>query len=108
LLNPPREWSRSFDFVLESYTLQVLPPDLREQAIERAADFVRQGGKLLLIARAREEHEPEGEMPWPLTRREVERFANGLSLVSFEDFRDDEIPPVRRFMVLFERPSRPR
>ena len=33
LFNPPQEWKRAFDFVLESYSLQVLPPDLWEGAI---------------------------------------------------------------------------
>ncbi len=34
LFCPPSEWKGAFDFVLESYTLQVLTPDLRERAIQ--------------------------------------------------------------------------
>jgi len=63
-----------FDFVLESYTLQVLPPAIRPSAIGKVTDLVREGGLLLVIARAREEHELEGQMPWPLTRREFEEY----------------------------------
>jgi len=33
LLNPPGEWIGHFDFVLESYTLQVRPPELRPAAM---------------------------------------------------------------------------
>jgi hypothetical protein len=31
-LAPPAEWAGAFDFVLGSYTLQVLPPGLRAAA----------------------------------------------------------------------------
>jgi SAM-dependent methyltransferase len=51
LLQPPTQWVRAFDFVLESYTLQVLPLALRQEAIHRLADFVAPGGTLLLITR---------------------------------------------------------
>lgn len=58
-----------------------------------------------MIARGREPDEPAGDMPWPLTGREVESIAGGgLALASFEDFPDDEAPPVRRFRATFRRP----
>jgi SAM-dependent methyltransferase len=102
LLQPPAEWAGGFDFVLESYTLQVLPPELRPTAIKNVAGFSRDGGTILLIARGREENEPEGQMPWPLTRREVQLFTGfGLREGSFEDYFDRESPPVRRFRALF-------
>ena len=48
--------------------------------------------------------EPEGKMPWPLTREELARFqSHGLKAVSFEDFIDDEEPPVRRFRATYRR-----
>jgi len=69
-----------------------------------AAGFVRGGGHLLVIARAREESDPPGEMPWPLTRRELARFTEfGLRELSFEDYVDEETPPVRRFQALYIR-----
>ena len=61
------------------------------------AQCVAPGGMLLLIARTEPAEEP-GAMPWPLTRDEVERVrCHGLETVAFEDFLDDEDPPVRRF-----------
>lgn len=106
LLNPPPEWPNAFDFVLESYTIQVLPPELRTAAMERAAGFVRPGGNLLVIARAREENDPRGEMPWPLTRDELSQFRRlGLRELGFEDFADNERPPVRRFRAFYVRPA---
>ena len=102
LLNPPRKWKRAFDFVLESYTLQVLPASLRREAMTRIASFVKPGGTLLVIARARHVHEPIGRMPWPLTREELLWFGRlGLEEESFEDFQDNEDPPVRRFRVAY-------
>jgi Methyltransferase domain len=102
LLEPPEAWSGAFDFVFESNTLQVLPAELRAWAMDRAAGFVTEGGKLLVIARARDENDPLGEMPWPLTRRELNHFTEiGLRELSFEDFQDSEEPPVRRFRALY-------
>jgi len=106
LLAPPPDWFGSFDFVFEAYTLQVLPENLRPAAIEKIAAFVRPGGLLLVIARGREENDPPGEMPWPLTREELRRFTKaGLREVAFEDFVDPEDPGVRRFRALYRRMS---
>jgi SAM-dependent methyltransferase len=102
LLNPPAEWARAFHFVLECYTLQALPPDVRARAMECVAGFVAQGGKLLVIARARDEADPHGEMPWPLSQKELRHFTEiGLRELSLEDYMDSEDPPVRRFRVLY-------
>jgi len=105
LLNPPPSWSQKFDFVLEAYTLQVLPDALRPKAIENIISFLRPGGLLLVIARGREPFEPQGEMPWPLTRSELSAFtAAGLEELSFEDFLDFADQPTRRFRVLYRLP----
>lgn len=104
LLRPPDEWVKGFDFVLESYTLQVLPSELRDGAIRRVADFVAPGGTLLVITRGREPGEAEGTMPWPLTRQEMAVFKEaGLAELHFEDYLDDESPPVRRFRATYGR-----
>jgi len=104
LFNPPQEWKRAFDFVLESYTLQVLPPDLWKRAIQCITGFVSPGGTLLVITRGRKPEESKGEMPWPLIRAELEGFkAKGLKEVSFEEYLDKEDPPVRRFRAEYRR-----
>jgi len=46
LLKPPSERGGRFDFALECYTLQVLPPALRLQAIRPTTEFVKKGGRL--------------------------------------------------------------
>ncbi len=107
LFHPPDDWARAFDLVLEAYTLQVLPPELRPAAMRAMVGFVAEGGQLLVIARGREEHEPRGEMPWPLTRGELDEFTRvGLVEISFEEFTDQETPPVHRFRALYGRAIR--
>jgi SAM-dependent methyltransferase len=96
VLAPPSQWSRAFDFVLEAYTLQVLPPEARPRAAAAITRTVRPDGTLLVIARGREPTEPEGAMPWPLTPDELRGLFATLTLVRFDDFLDDEDPPVRR------------
>ena len=104
LLRLPAELSGAFDLVVECYTLQVLPPDARREAIVSLRAAVAAGGVLLVVARGRDPGDPEGEMPWPLTRADVESIAGDeLDLASFEDFVDQEEPPVRRFRAVFRR-----
>ena len=104
LLDPPAAWRAAFDHVVETYTLQVLPPPARAAAVRTLRTLVAPGGTLLVIARGREPDEPEGAMPWPLTRAEVEAIGDAeLARVAFEDFLDDESPPVRRFRATFRR-----
>jgi len=105
LLAPPSIWRRTFDFVFEANTLQVLPANLRPHAIENLAGFLCPGALLLVVARGREPSDPEGQMPWPLTRAELAAFAAaGLEELSFEDLlnlEDPGEPPVRRFRALY-------
>ena len=105
LLALPLAWQRAMAFVLETYTIQVLQGDARKRAIDCIAGLVARGGTLLVIARGRNDDEPEGQMPWPLLRSELDGFKNaGLEEISFEDFLDDESPPVRRFRAEYRRP----
>jgi hypothetical protein len=132
LFAPPPSWLASFDFVLEAYTLQVFPAEIRRKVIEKISRFVRApqqtqpgspasavvelagvedrrlpgtpGGLLLAIARGREPNDPEGQMPWPLTRAEVDEFTRfGLEQRRFDDYVDPNEPGVRRFRALYQR-----
>jgi SAM-dependent methyltransferase len=104
LLDLPSDWHGAFDFVFEAYTLQVLPEEPRRRAAANLARSVARGGTLLVVARAREAGEPAGTMPWPLERNELERLCDhGLCIGSFEDYFDQEQPPVRRFRVEYRR-----
>ncbi len=106
LLSPAPGWRQAFDFVFEAYTLQVLPAELREQAMPKLADAVKPGGTLLLICRGRLPQDNEGQMPWPLLRSELSALERaGLSLEEFEEFWDrHDDPPVWRFRAGYSRP----
>lgn len=104
LLAPPAEWSRAFDFVQESYTIQAMGMELRERALRQVSDFVAPRGTLLVVCRARDDDEPLVDLPYPLSRRELDVLRqHGLSERSFEDYLDDEDPPVRRFRASYVR-----
>jgi SAM-dependent methyltransferase len=106
LFQPPDEWAGRFDLVVEAYTLQALPPELRRAAAPRLAWWVSPGGTLLVISRGRDAADDPGPLPWPLTRDEIEGFGTfGLETVSIEDYVDDEDPPVRRFRAVFRSPK---
>jgi hypothetical protein len=107
LLSPPPSWAGAFDLVVEVFTLQVLTGAARRRAFARTAGLVAPGGRLLVIARARDEHDDPGSMPWPLTRAEVESLSRyGLRKDSVVDFIDDEEHgPVRRWRAWFTAPD---
>ena len=104
LFAPLAEWPRAFDFVLEVYTVQAFTGDLRARAIKKIAETVAPGGHLLVIARGRDESDDPGAMPWPLLRSELDPLPLlGLRELAFEDYYDEEEPPVRRFRATFQR-----
>jgi SAM-dependent methyltransferase len=76
LFDLPAEWRRSFDLVVECYTVQALPPDLHQRASEAVASLCGVGGLVIVIASARTADEPAGSgPPWPLTGDELVGFA---------------------------------
>ncbi len=94
----PAGWVHAFDLVVEIYTLQVLPPQVRRTAMDRLTELVAPGGTLLVICRGREPDDDPGAMPWPLTRAELACFRDcGLRERRFEDYVDRE--GMRRFRV---------
>lgn len=105
LFDPPAAFRRAFDLVVEVYTLQSLPRPERRRALAAVASFVAPGGTLLVVARGRDADEAADGPPWPLTRAEVLAATDeGLALREFDDYEDEQTPPVRRFRATFERP----
>jgi SAM-dependent methyltransferase len=89
LFKPPADWNGAFNFVHECYTLQALPDAPRAEAMAAIARFVQPGGRLVVIARARDNAGPAAGPPWPLTRDEVMGFtARGLSVETIEALLD--------------------
>jgi len=77
VLDLPREWQGRFDLVVESLTVQSMPPDQHSVATRNIAGLVAPQGTLLVLATSREEDSEVTGPPWPLTRSEVAAFANG-------------------------------
>jgi SAM-dependent methyltransferase len=85
LLDLPADWRQAFGFVMESITVQALPPALHPEASAAVAGVVGPGGTLLVISGARPEDERPDGPPWPLSRSELDAFAvGGLESVRIE------------------------
>jgi SAM-dependent methyltransferase len=117
LLDPPPDWRRAFDLVVEVYTVQALPDPPRRDAIANVAGMVAAGGTLVVIAAAHTEtaidididtdidtdtgsgHEDPGP-PWPLRRAELDAFATGdLAPVRIEAIPDRDDPARHRWLA---------
>jgi SAM-dependent methyltransferase len=105
LFQTPDDWQKAFDFVLEVYTIQPLPLEMRSQVIDKIADFVADGGELVVVTRGREDDEEPLELPWALSRKDLSCFEkNGLTQTDFTIlFADDEEEPIPRFVVKYKR-----
>jgi SAM-dependent methyltransferase len=104
LFAPPPEWKNFFEFVLEVYTIQPLPLEMRPRVIDAVAGFVADRGELLVVCRGREDNEEPDQLPWPLSRQDLARFEhNGLKQVSFTEMLGDEEEPEKRFVVEYSR-----
>jgi SAM-dependent methyltransferase len=99
LLDPPPEWHRAFDLVVESLTVQSMPVNVRAAAIRNVAAMVAPGGTLLVVAFAGDEQDEAFEgPPWPLSRADIEAFADGLEPVAIEE-------DTHRWRAEFRRPA---
>jgi SAM-dependent methyltransferase len=102
LFEPFHAWLGAFEYVLEIYTIQPLPMELRPSVIDAIAAFVAPGGKLVVVTRGREDDEQPERLPWPLSRKDLSRFEeNGLKQTGFTEMPDQE--DGCRFVVEYER-----
>jgi 2-polyprenyl-3-methyl-5-hydroxy-6-metoxy-1,4-benzoquinol methylase len=89
VLDLPREWQGRFHLVVESLTVQSMPPEQHTGAARSVAALVAPGGTLLVLATARDEGSELNGPPWPLTRAEIEAFASSdLTLRRVERIED--------------------
>jgi SAM-dependent methyltransferase len=77
VLDLPGEWQRRFDLVVESLTVQSMPPAQHTVAAQKIGSLVAPGGTLLVLATTRDEGAEVKGPPWPLSRAELELFADG-------------------------------
>lgn len=76
------EWNNKFDFVLEIFTIQALPPKYEAQLIKNLSNLVTKGGELMVITELRNEpRDFEVGPPWLLNGDYIDVFkANGMKL----------------------------
>jgi SAM-dependent methyltransferase len=106
LFTAPADWKLSFDLVIEIYTIQALPANIRANAVDCIGNFVAPNGKLLVVCRGRNPEDFAGDLPpFALTQAELNKFAHsGLSQIYFEDFIDTlESGSPRRFRIVYQR-----
>lgn len=102
LFEPRPEWIGAFDLVLEIYTIQPLPMEMRESVIDSIAAFVAPGGELVVVTRGREDDEEPAQLPWPLSRRDLSRFEHhGLVQTDFRIFPGTDEEPDPRWVVRY-------
>jgi SAM-dependent methyltransferase len=107
VLDPPGDWRRAFDTIVEIRTLQSLPPGTRDLAARAIAGLLAPGGRLLVICFARDDSHPPDTRPWPVSRRELEAFtAAGLDRVSFAEVAVGDAGR-RTFIVGYSRSGAP-
>jgi len=104
LFAPPTDWIRGYDFVLEIFTIQALPINLRTETIDAVANLVAPGGTLFLFALGANLSATRTGPPWPLVKHELARFAQiGLTVHSFEELQEEDNAPNLRFRAVYGR-----
>ena len=101
---PPAEFQGAFDLVVEIYTLQAIPADIRPNLAKQLPSLVAPGGEMLVICRARDEDVPAEGPPWPLTESEVLGLTSSghLKINKLERYNDSSTPPKDRFRAHFK------
>lgn len=104
LFHLPEAWIEAFDLVVESQTVQALPPSLREEVIAHVVSLVAPGGTVFVQAVAAHEGETQEGPPWPLTRADIDQFANNLDPVEISRIPAPGQPTFQRWRAEFRRP----
>jgi len=78
------EWEAQFDFVLEIFTIQALPPKYEKGLIENLSSFLAKNGEIMVITEVQHAKRVfEVGPPWLLNDNYIQSFENcGLSLVN--------------------------
>ncbi|HCM74310.1 MAG TPA: class I SAM-dependent methyltransferase [Fimbriimonadaceae bacterium] len=97
----PPERLGAFDWVVEVYTLQALPPESRAAASRAIASLLAPGGELWIITRIRPDDGEWGPVPWPLLRRELD----ALSTMGLEFVKEAALPDTDLVRSHWRRPA---
>ena len=101
----PPAWHRGFALVVDVYTVQALPRAVRSATTRAVADLIAPGGTSVSIMAALEPGgDPDKGPPWPLTRAEIDAFAESLDPVSVEKLYADRAGGRMFWRAVFRRP----
>lgn len=106
LLKHQSEWQQEFDFVLEIYTVQALPPIYEKELIKNISNFVSPDGSLLVIAEVgAEERSFENGPPWLLTSEHIDSYLScGLKVTQKYIEKDSSnIGEIGTYVTAFKR-----
>ncbi len=105
LLRLPAPWLRSFDLVVDVFTVQALPDPPRRTAIVNVGRLVAPGGTLVVVALRGDRTGAVGP-PWPLRPDEIDAFGtDGLEPVRVAELTDPRWQPGARWLAEFRRPG---
>ena len=103
LFDYPKEWFEKFDVVYECNTIQILPNGYRKKARVAMSSLIAKDGYILVSCRSRNEGEKEDEIPFPLSKSEMDEFVtiDKLKEISFLAYDDEQIPSVPHFFAIY-------
>ena len=106
LLEDQSQWQRKFDFVLEIYTVQAVPPKYEKKLIQNISNFVAPGGQLLVIAVVGGEQRAfDNGPPWLLTPEHIDSFVScGLKIIGKVVEKDPSESDEDIYVTTFNRP----
>ena len=101
----PKEWFEKFDVVYECNTIQVLPDGYRKKARVAMSSLIAKDGYILVSCRSRNEGEKEDEIPFPLSKSEMDEFItiDKLKEISFLAYDDEQTPSVPHFFAVYQK-----
>uniref|UniRef100_UPI00404878BA class I SAM-dependent methyltransferase n=1 Tax=Aliarcobacter sp. TaxID=2321116 RepID=UPI00404878BA len=105
LFDYPKEWFEKFDVVYECNTIQVLPNGYRKKARFAMSSLLAKDGYILVSCRSRNEGEKEDEIPFPLSKSEMDEFItiDKLTQISFLAYDDEQVPSVPHFFAVYKK-----
>ncbi len=105
LFDYPKEWFEKFDVIYECNTIQVLPDGYRKKARVAMSSLIAKDGYILVSCRSRNEGEKEDEIPFPLSKSEMDEFVtiDKLTPISFLAYDDEQVPSVPHFFAVYQK-----
>lgn len=93
LLKGIENWHKKFDFVLEIFTIQALPPKYEKTLIQNISDFVSDNGQLVIVTEIQKAKRVyKNGPPWLLNNNYIKSFKDcGLKHISCLTKEETEI-----------------